>query len=604
MPRDPRPGPLALGATGDVWWCGLSGNHEGPARDDMAVPDYYNRVNPDLLRLIPPDARVVLEIGCGAAAMAEQYRRVNPGVRYVGVEMNPEAAEIAQSRLDRVIVGDVAELDDQALGLTEGSVDVLVFGDVLEHMLDPWAVLKRLAPLLREGGQAVACIPNIQHWSVIVDLLQGRWDYQDEGLLDRTHLRFFAAESLQPMFQAAGLSVFDVQPRYFPSDQYETFQKVMAPVVQMMGLDPTQFSMRTQALQYIVRSVRSTVPPRKIAIQTLIAEPLVCARVRVLEPDRFLGTLPGIRTVASTDPNHLGHSLPDEAKIFVRQRNIILAGAHLDGQATLARLGYLIVAEFDDDPSHFKDVGDNRFLTFTSCHCVQTSTEELAEAIRPYNPHVTVFANQIATLPPPRPERDSGPITLFFGALNREPDWAPILPALNRILAERGDAVHVRVVYDWAFYDALETEFKAYEKFCAYDRYTEILRSADIALLPLNPTRFNACKSDLKYIESAAHGTVALASPTVYGATLLDGETGLLFDSPEEFETKLNLLLDDHVLRLRLAANAYRYVAQHRLLSQHFRERYNWYCAMLDRLPELNRDLQARVPEMFGAAAR
>ena len=118
----------------------------------MAVPDYYNRVNPDLLRLISPDAKVVLEIGCGAAAMAEQYRRVNPSVQYVGVEMNAEAADVARARLDRVIVGDVANLDDRELGLIAGTVDVLVFGDVLEHMLDPWAVLKRLAPLLREGG--------------------------------------------------------------------------------------------------------------------------------------------------------------------------------------------------------------------------------------------------------------------------------------------------------------------------------------------------------------------------------------------------------------------------------------------------------------------
>ncbi|MDB5350644.1 MAG: putative glycosyl transferase [Planctomycetota bacterium] len=570
----------------------------------MAVADYYNRVNPDLLRLIPPDARVVLEIGCGAAAMADQYRRVNPGVQYVGVEMNAEAADLAKERLDRVIVGDVASLDIPALGLTEGSVDVLVFGDVLEHMLDPWAVLKRLTPLLREGGQAVACIPNIQHWSVLVDLLQGRWDYQDEGLLDRTHLRFFAAESLRPMFAGAGLTVFDVQPRFWPTDQYEKFQQVMAPVVQMMGLDPVQFSMRTQALQYIVRAVRASEPPEKLAIQTLIAEPLVCARVRVLEPDRFLGTIPGVRTIAATDANMLGQALADEAKVFVRQRNIIIADAHLAGQAALARLGYLIVAEFDDDPGHFKDIEANRFLTFSACHCVQTSTDVLAEALRPYNPHVKVFANQMAALPPPRPERPPGPITLFFGALNREPDWAPILPALNRILAERGDSIRVRVVYDWAFYDAIETEFKDYEKFCAYDHYTEILRSADIALLPLNPTRFNACKSDLKYIECAAHGTIALASPTVYGATLHDGETGLLFESPAEFEAKLNRLIDDHSMRRLLAENAYRYVARNRLLSQHFHERYDWYRAMLDHLPELNRELRKRVPEMFGASVR
>lgn len=567
----------------------------------MSVPDYFDRVNPDLLRLIPPDARTILEIGCGTGAMVHQYRRLNPGVRYLGVEMNPEAAAIAEGRLDRVVVGDVADVDFAAIGLDAGSIDALVFGDVLEHMLDPWSVLKRLAPLLRDGGQAVACIPNVQHWSLIVELLRGRWEYQDEGLLDRTHLRFFAAESLIPLFAGAGLKVFDIHPREFPGAGFEQFQQVLAPAVRALGLDPVQFARRTQALQYLVRSVRSDAPPRKVAIQTLIAEPMVCARVRVLEPDLFLGTIPGVRTVAATDPNRLGQTLPDEARIFVRQRNILLRGPQLEAQAALARMGYLIVAEFDDDPNHFPQVAENGFLTFSACHCVQTSTPALAEVLRPHNPHVQVFANQIAMLPPPRTTRLDGPITLFFGALNRETDWISLLPSLNRVLAERGDSLRVRVVYDRAFFDSIETEHKDFQAFCPYDRYTEILRSADIALLPLNSSRFNACKSDLKFIECAAHGTVALASPTVYGDTIRPGVTGQIFDSPEDFEAKLNHLIEDEPTRLRLSGNAYRYVAECRLLSGHFRERYDWYRAMLDRLPELDRELQERVPEMFAA---
>jgi glycosyltransferase involved in cell wall biosynthesis len=304
--------------------------------------------------------------------------------------------------------------------------------------------------------------------------------------------------------------------------------------------------------------------------------------------------------VATTDPNRLGRSLPGEEMVLIRQRNVILDGEPLMGHAELVKMGFLTVTEFDDDPEHFPVVAENRYLTFSACHAVQTSTEALADAIRPHNPNVRVFPNQIALLPPLRKPRENGPVTLFFGALNREADWADLVAPLNRVLADRGDAVRVRIVHDWAFYDAIETEEKEFEKFCPYDRYIEILRSADIAILPLNPTRFNLCKSDLKFIECAAHGVVAMASPTVYGATLRDGETGVIFDSPEEFEAGLNRLLDDAALRRSIVENAHRYVAENRMLSTHFRERYEWYRELRERLPELTRQLRERVPEMFG----
>ncbi|HIK10561.1 MAG TPA: glycosyltransferase [Oscillatoriaceae cyanobacterium M33_DOE_052] len=173
------------------------------------------------------------------------------------------------------------------------------------------------------------------------------------------------------------------------------------------------------------------------------------------------------------------------------------------------------------------------------------------------------------------------------------------MPALNRVLARFNRGVRVKVIYDRSFWEALETSEKEFEPLCEYDRYQEILRSCDIALLPLLPTRFNQMKSDLKFLECSSHGVAVLASPTVYDQSIIAGETGLIYRSETEFETMLAQLIADAPLRQRLATNAYHWVAQNRLLCQHYRDRRDWYLQMRDQLPRLNQELRSRVPELF-----
>ena len=201
--------------------------------------------------------------------------------------------------------------------------------------------------------------------------------------------------------------------------------------------------------------------------------------------------------------------------------------------------------------------------------------------------------------PPLSPRLPTGVVTIFFGAFRRESDWEPIMPALNRVLARFNRGVRVKVIYDRSFWEALETSEKEFEPLCEYDRYQEILRSCDIALLPLLPTRFNQMKSDLKFLECSSHGVAVLASPTVYDQSIIAGETGLIYRSETEFETMLAQLIADAPLRQRLATNAYHWVAQNRLLCQHYRDRRDWYLQMRDQLPRLNQELRSRVPELF-----
>jgi SAM-dependent methyltransferase len=177
------------------------------------VTTYPDHPNPDLLSRIPLTARLVVEVGCGTGALGAALKQRNPAVRYIGIERDPAAAAVARERLDLVLETD-AEL--AAIPLRPGeAVDCLIYGDVLEHLVDPWAMLRRHAALLAEDGVVLACVPNVENWQVLDVLLRGGWRYEATGLFDQTHLRWFSLETMRQALEGAGLVPFDVTPRVF-----------------------------------------------------------------------------------------------------------------------------------------------------------------------------------------------------------------------------------------------------------------------------------------------------------------------------------------------------------------------------------------------------
>jgi len=157
-----------------------------------------------VLGLVEPGSRV-LEFGCATGYMSQALRD-RLGARVVGVELNAEAAQLAAVHLDRVLVGDAEELDLEA-ELGSDRFDAVLFADVLEHLRDPAALLRRVRPLIAEGGVVIASIPNIAHASVRLALLGGSFRYREQGLLDETHLRFFTREGVQDLFESSGYVV-------------------------------------------------------------------------------------------------------------------------------------------------------------------------------------------------------------------------------------------------------------------------------------------------------------------------------------------------------------------------------------------------------------
>jgi 2-polyprenyl-3-methyl-5-hydroxy-6-metoxy-1,4-benzoquinol methylase len=170
---------------------------------------YFETRNDDVLEMLPEQAQRFLEIGCGGGFLGEELKRRRPQAVIHGVDRDPHALEEAAKRLDRVFEADL----DGPLPAVEPPYDCIVCADILEHLVDPWTVLRRLVPLLAADGSLIASIPNVRHYKVLRDLvLRDRFTYRESGVLDATHLRFFTLAEIRGLFASTGLDLVDARP--------------------------------------------------------------------------------------------------------------------------------------------------------------------------------------------------------------------------------------------------------------------------------------------------------------------------------------------------------------------------------------------------------
>ena len=193
---------------------------------DSKHQGYFGTPRKEMLEFIPAHISSVLEVGCGSGAFGALVKQQR-GCRYTGVELMEHAAEQARSRLDEVVV---ANIEQVSLPFPHSSFDCLVCNDVLEHLVDPWNALKTLTGFLRPGGYIVISLPNVRFSEVVKNLvIRKRWEYEEEGVLDRTHLRFFTESSIRSLIESAGLDV-----------------------LQMHGLNPINYAWRLQFLNVLL----------------------------------------------------------------------------------------------------------------------------------------------------------------------------------------------------------------------------------------------------------------------------------------------------------------------------------------------------------------
>jgi O-antigen biosynthesis protein len=204
-----------------------------------------------MLRLVGENKRVI-DFGCSTGTFAQLLTK--KGCHVTGVEVNPQAAKVAEQYCEQVII---ADLDFVSLAeiVQDQTFDVAVFGDVLEHLRDPWKVLKQTRQLLKPEGYVVASIPNIAHGAIRLALLRGSFEYSEMGILDNTHLRFFTRKTVEELFELSGFCVDVIErtklPMYSASnliphiDRNNFDIKVIEEIEQDENAETLQFVLKT-----------------------------------------------------------------------------------------------------------------------------------------------------------------------------------------------------------------------------------------------------------------------------------------------------------------------------------------------------------------------
>lgn len=203
------------------------------------------------LALIPGGSRV-LEVGTASGAVSQALK--HKGCEVTGIEVDPELAAMAERFCRRMIVGNIEDLDLDA-ELSE-TFDIVLCGDVIEHLRDPGAAIQRLRRRLSPGGYFVVSLPNVSHGAVRLNLLDGHFRYTLEGLLDATHVRLFTLESIVELFNASELKILDLHRTrvgFFETEISVHLSRLSLQAASRLVSDP-----EATVYQYVFRAVPST----------------------------------------------------------------------------------------------------------------------------------------------------------------------------------------------------------------------------------------------------------------------------------------------------------------------------------------------------------
>ena len=185
----------------------------------------YIGLRDDLLKYIEGESLDILDVGCSTGVNGYFLKNNRIASTVIGIEYDKDMAMEAEKRIDKVIVGDLSVLNI-GLELSGYEFDYIILGDVLEHLYDPWKILKNFTPLLRENGKIVISLPNIQHIETFIQVyIHSIWPYNERGIFDKTHLRFFTYRNIADLINKSGLNILKMERVFRFRDNNSNFPK-------------------------------------------------------------------------------------------------------------------------------------------------------------------------------------------------------------------------------------------------------------------------------------------------------------------------------------------------------------------------------------------
>lgn len=563
--------------------------------------NYYGNINHDVLNLIPLSANLILEIGCGQGRLGAAFKLSQPNAKYYGLEIVKSEAEKALLNLDDVACADIESPDchiDRLFSRRIGSekFDALVLGNVLEHLKDPWQVMANVREVMANDATCIVCLPNVSHWSVVRELLGGRWNYTDAGLLDKTHLRFFTLDTAIEMLQKSGWTVIDATPRIFDREKTQITLDKLLPIAREFNIDPGKLQQNLSAYQWVIRAVNGDAPKPLHVAAIGLKKFAGVTEARVDFPLTALKSLVGSRCVWG----YGGISIPPDFQpgVLILHRQFMNDSNFNSRIELLIEKGWTVVADMDDDPNHWKQFNESNFYAYRCVHAVTVSSQNLANMITYWNPNVKVFPNAVLSLPKNTSKEASlekKPLRVFFGALNRKQDWLPIINEIIDATFQLNNDVEFVVVHDKDFFDVLPTScIKSFHPTLELNQYKEVLGTCDVALLPLIDNQFNRCKSDIKLIESAAASVAIICSKVVYGEDPRHDEFVIYADQGRDWKDAIVHLANNRDDLMRRQGLGLQYVKNFRMHSNQVVDRNNYYRELINDRPNLEDQRQAR----------